>query len=130
MNNQKRICVFILIMQLIICTGCNNNNKSEDNKSSFVDVSDYLSKTITAEGLKSGRELKNINISPECYIRQPKDVKSVREFNWSSPKAEDNNEFIKQFKQTYKYLFGDGFEEDCFFVISITLTYVTTKTAR
>lgn len=116
MRIKKNICIFILILQLIVCTSC--NSKPNDNETSFVNVSDCLSKSLTAEDLKKGGELKNISISPDCIITQPKGIKSIRKFTWSSPKQLDNNEFIKQFKHTYEYLFGSGFEESCFYVDS------------
>lgn len=112
---KRIICVLLAAVIVLNLSGC---NKAKDAQSALVDVSDYLSKSLTAEDLKKGGKLKNISISPDCIISQPKEINSIREFNWSSPKQPDNNEFVKQFKQTYEYLFGNGFEESCFYVDS------------
>lgn len=111
---KRMITLLLAAVMMLSMTGCNGGKK---NDTSLVDVSQYLSQTLTVDTLKKSK-LKNISISPDCIISQPKGIKSIREFNWSSPKQLDNNEFIRQFKQTYEYLFGSGFEESCFYVDS------------
>lgn len=112
---KKKFVIIIAVIQMLSCFGCTNS--SHTTKSDQVVVHEYLGRELTTEDLRADNK-QNICISSNCIINQLHDVDSIREFSLSSPKEDENNEFIRQFIMTYEYLFGKRFEDSCFYVDS------------